>query len=565
MDLDVVIVGAGLGGVALAARLAKRGARVTVVEQNTFPGGRCSTLRKDGYRFDQGPSLWLMPKVFEQTFSDLGEPLSAHIRLVKCEPNSRILFQDGQHLTLSTDRDVLRAELERFEPGSFDGLQGFMREAKVHYDTSVEMVLDRNYEHWWEFFTLKNLVLGLRLHVLESLWARASRWFGNERLRQAFTFQCMYMGNSPFEAPGTYSLLSYTEIAEGIYYPIGGFHTLVDALVSIAKSHGAKFEYGVAASRIDVSPITGLATGVSLVDGRTLPADVVVCNADLVTSYNWLLPPTRYARHVAQLRQTCSTISFYWGVGKKLEGLDAHTVVLSDDYRESFDAIFKRHGLPDVPSFYVHCPSKVDPTAAPEGKETVTVLVPVGHLATTREQLARAGGKQDWKALERRARAAVLEMLGRLVPACEGMEKWIETELVNTPEVWKERFGLWEGSALGLSHDLLQVVYMRPGTRHDDFGNLFFVGASTHPGTGVPIVLSSAKLVDRQIARLHADGAMRRWQSGKQSLAREAFRHKRYVFGMLSVDAFWAMVVLFGVMVMCLVAVRSVVGVWRVA
>ncbi|KAI8834884.1 hypothetical protein BC829DRAFT_422122 [Chytridium lagenaria] len=504
---EVLIIGAGVGGVALAARLAKKGAKVTVLEQNATSGGRCSIIKQDGFRFDE---VTTRASVMQPSL--MQKPYQAH----QCDPNYSVNFHDGRKLTLSTDLPTLEKELEAFEPNSFDGLLGFMREGRLHYETSVSMVLKKNYEYWWNFFTIPNLVLGLKVGL----------YFQDHHLRQAFTFQSMYMGMSPFESPGTYNLLQYTELAEGVFYPVGGFHVLIDSLESIAKKHGARFIYNAPVSSIDVSKVTNLSNGVTLADGRKFSADVIICNCDLVTAYNRLLPPSPYARYLGSLDQTCSTVSFYWGMNRKVPSLQGHNIFLAEDYKESFDAIFKRFDLPVIPSFYVHVPSKVDASAAPEGKETLTVLVPIGHI--------KPGKRQDWKALRDRARGAVLAIMAEQVPGCKDIEDWIETEIVNTPEDWKEKFSLWNGSALGLSHSVMQVVYMRPSTRHSEFGNLFFVGASTHPGTGVPIVLCGAKLVDEQITGIFKKGG--------------DFKHKKYVFGTMRKEVFYATVLGFAVL-----------------
>ncbi|KAJ3160278.1 hypothetical protein HK101_000932 [Irineochytrium annulatum] len=464
--------------VAIAARLVHKGYNVTVVEQNSFTGGRCSLIHQDGYRFDQGPSLWLMPKVFEETFASVGERLADHVDLMKCDPNYVVHFADGRRLTLTTDIPRLKDEVEKFEPGAFGGLLGFLDEGRTHYEMSLGMVLMRNYEYFWEMFTLRNLVAAFRLHVLSSLWGRVGRYFKSEHLRQAFTFQSMYMGMSPFEAPGTYNLLQYTELAE--------------ALQKIAESRGAKFLLSSPVANIDISPYTNEATGVRLASGQKLSADIVICNADLVTAYNRLLPPSPYSRYLATLNQTCSTFNFYWGLDRTVPELDGHNVFLAGDYRASFEDIFKRHGMPDCPSFYVHVPSRLDPAAAPPGKDALTVLVPVSSIRSD-------PSTQDWKDMHRRARAAVLEALAARLPSLKDLDRWIVTERVNTPSDWRETFGLWGGSVLGLSHEVAQVLYMRPATRHASHGNVFFVGASTHPGAGVPIALCGARIVEEQI------------------------------------------------------------------
>ncbi|KAJ3252200.1 hypothetical protein HK104_007324 [Borealophlyctis nickersoniae] len=211
----IIIIGAGVGGVALAARLSRAGHTVTVLEKNAFVGGRCSLIHKDGYRFDQGPSLWLMPKVFEETFADLGEKVEDHVELRKCDPNYIVHFHDGDRIKLTTDLAELRREVERIEPGSFEGLLGFLSEGRTHYDLSVSQVLTKNFETLMSLVTAANAKMAVQLHVLTTCWGRISKYFKSDKLRRAFTFQSMYMGMSPYDAPGTYNLLQYTEMAEG--------------------------------------------------------------------------------------------------------------------------------------------------------------------------------------------------------------------------------------------------------------------------------------------------------------------------------------------------------------
>ncbi|KAJ3403229.1 hypothetical protein HDV05_007940, partial [Chytridiales sp. JEL 0842] len=326
---SVIIIGAGIGGVTLAARLAHKGFKVTVLEKNDFSGGRCSLIHKDGYRFDQGPSLLLMPKVFQKTFADLGERLEDHLDLVKCDPNYILHFDDGDTMRLSTDLVEMRKEVERVAAGvvrfagatdaatgtaqaatkkdpknttstpkiftgpimsiaqtknqakSLNSLLAFLSESHTHYETSLSLILTRHFPTFASFFTIQNLFHALRLHVLESWWGRVERLFEVDKLRRGFSFQSMYMGMSPFEALGTYSLLAYTEMVEGIYYPIGGFHRVVAALENLAVAKGAQFHYSTPVSRITVDDVTKQSTGVLLQDGTHLPADLVISNVDL--------------------------------------------------------------------------------------------------------------------------------------------------------------------------------------------------------------------------------------------------------------------------------------------
>ncbi|BFZ58014.1 hypothetical protein PYCC9005_005072 [Savitreella phatthalungensis] len=489
--MKAVIVGCGVGGVATAARLARAGIQVIVLEKNDFNGGRCSLLYQDGYRFDRGPSFYLMPKTFEETFDDLGEDIHEWIDLRKCPTNYIVHYHDGKTLELSTDLTRMREQLERFEPGSFEHYLRFMKEAHIHYDMSVNMVLKNNFETIWQLLTLNNLVKAFKLHVLNKVYSRACKYFRSDRLRRAFTFQSMYMGMSPFDAPATYNLLQYTELAEGIWYPIGGFNTVVQSLEKIAKKHGADFRYNSEVKRIVTE---GKVTkGCELTDGTFVEADIVICNADLLYAYNELLPESSYGKSLDKKNLTSSSISFYWGLDRKVEGLNAHNIFLAEHYRESFDDIFKKLSLPKDPSFYVNVPSRIDKTAAPDGKDAVVVLVPVGWISD-------AKGPQDWPLMIARARAFVLETLSRQL-GIEDFGSLITTERVSTPHDWAADFNLYKGAILGLSHDILQVLWFRPGTKHATLKNLYFVGASTQPGTGVPIVMCGAKLTATQILR----------------------------------------------------------------
>ncbi|KAL7752536.1 hypothetical protein RI367_002070 [Sorochytrium milnesiophthora] len=505
--LKVVVIGAGTGGTATAARLAKEGHDVTVYEKNDFSGGRCSIIENNGWRFDQGPSLYLMPKIFEQTFAELGEDIKDHLKLFKCNPNYYLHFDDGYKMELSTDLALMQNELEKIEPGSFGRFLTYLKEARTHYQISVRMVLEQNFERWFDFFNPKYLPVLFDLHITSTLYKRISTFFKTDRLRKAFTFQSMYMGMSPFDAPATYSLLQYTEFAEGIWYPEGGFHKVIEKLEMLGKQKGVKYHFGKGVKRVNVvedqskAPTdrrgTAHVTGVTLDDGTVVDADIVVCNADLVWAYNNLLPGTGYSDRLTKKSLTSSSFSFYWGMKRKMPEFDAHNIFLAKDYRESFDQIFEDYTLPSEPSFYVHVPSRVDPTAAPEGKEAITVLIPTGCINKDKPQ--------DFDALRKRARKAVIATMEKRL-GIRNLEELIEVESVNTPQIWTEKFNIWNGSILGLSHTVPQVCWFRPSTRHAQYNNLFFVGASSHPGTGVPIVLYCARLV--------ADQIKRNWQNG---------------------------------------------------
>lgn len=318
------------------------------------------------------------------------------------------------------------------------------------------------------------------------------------------------MGMSPFDAPGTYSLLQYTELAEGIWYPKGGFHRVMEALVEVGKRLGVQYRMSTSVSRVNVNS-SGTATGVTLGSGEILDADVVLINADLVYAYNHLLPPSSKATALSKKASSCSSISFYWAMDRQIPELHTHNVFLADEYQDSFDDIFKRQLIPKEPSFYVNVPSRVDATAAPTGKDAIVVLVPVGHLL---EGGASEGldpeSRQDWDAMVDKAREAVLTTVEARTGA--SIRRHIQKEILNTPASWKTEFNLDKGAILGLSHSFFNVLSFRPSTKHASIKSLYFVGASTHPGTGVPIVLAGSKMTSGQI--LDDLNMQKPWTSG---------------------------------------------------
>ncbi len=484
----IAIVGAGVGGLAAAARLAHAGFEVSVFERRSGPGGRCGRLSVDGFTFDTGPTLLLMPDVLEDTFRAVGRDAARYLNLLRCDPNYRITFHDGTAVTFTTDLVRMQRELERIEPGSFGRYLAFLAQGRVQYETSVERFVGRNFDHVLQFLTPANLrrVVAVRAH--RNMYAEVGRFFRDPRLRAALTFQTMYLGISPFESPAVYGLLPYTELAAGIWYPQGGMHELPRALERLARELGVVVRYDASVRRIDVRDRR--ARGLLLDDGTTVAADAVLCNADLPWAYRNLIDPAASTlRGADRLRFTSSAFMLYLGTRKRYPDLQHHNVVFGRDYRGSFDDIFRRFRIPADPSFYVCAPGRVDPTCAPPGKDALYVLVPVPH---------RHPGL-DWSVEGPRLRNVVLDRLATL--GCGDVRADIEVERRFTPDDWAARLNLEHGAAFGLSHDFFQVGPFRPANQDPNVRNLFFVGASTQPGTGLPMVMLSARLVTERIVR----------------------------------------------------------------
>ncbi|PYH94563.1 phytoene dehydrogenase [Aspergillus ellipticus CBS 707.79] len=495
-----LVVGAGAGGVAVAARLAKNGFQVTVVEKNRDIGGRCSMVNDNGYRFDQGPSLLLMPEYFREIFEDLDTTMETEgVELRKCDPNYRIWFSDRDTLDVTTDLVKMKSQIERYEGKSgFDGFLRFLVEAGRHYNLSSEHVLRKNFPSLSSMLRPDLVLVLWKLHPFESIYSRVSRYYRSEKLRQAFTFASMYLGMNPFEAPGTYSLLQYTEFADGIWYPVGGFKTVIDALSRVGTRLGVKYRLNSPVSSIALSTDSKSVTGIYLESGELLESDLVIVNADLTYAYNNLLPRTAYAESLEQRHTSCSCISFFWSFNTTIPALQSHNVFLADEYRASFDAIFKHNTIPVHPSFYVHVPTRLDPSVAPRGMDAMVILVPVGHLGR-RPLPGKENVKETnthWDEIVSNTRRLVLNTIESRTGA--SLRDRLIAEKIETPLTWREKYNLDRGSILGLSHSFFNVLSFRPKICHPVIEGLLFVGASTHPGTGVPVCLAGSKIITVQ-------------------------------------------------------------------
>ena len=484
---SVIVIGAGIGGITAATHLAQRGLHVTVLEKNARPGGRCDRFSREGHHFDTGPTLFVMPLLYEAEFRALGISMHERLDLQRIDPTYHLVFDNGSQLALTSDMKSLQEQLELIQPGSFQGLLRYLQEGDRHYQLALDKLVNHDFRKASDFFSFQNLPLLFRLKPLIHHYRNMSAYFDDPRLKAAFTFQDSYMGLSPFEAPATFSLMPYSELAQGVWYPKGGMYSVVETLTDLARQAGVEFIFNSAVERIDTN--STYARGVLLADGARLDADVVLANADLPYVYQNLLPQDGMVKELSRKRFSCSVISFFWGVDKKYESIGPHTLFLADDYRENFESIDRDLGLPANPSLYIHAPARLDPSMAPHRQDTLTAIVPVGHM--------RDNGGQNWGKLRDEARQHVFRRLRTL--GITDFEAHIKFEETYTPLSWRKRYNLVKGATHGLSHTLTQMAYFRPSNRHARYQNLYFVGASTHPGTGIPTAMVSGRLVSERI------------------------------------------------------------------
>src|SRR5512136_1673812 len=484
---SVIVIGAGIGGITAATHLARRGLHVIVLEKNARPAGRCDRLSSEGHHFHTGPTLFVMPLLYEAEFRLLGTSMNERLDLQRVDPTYHLVFDDGSQLALTSDMKSMQEQLETIQPGSFQGLVRYLQEGERHYQLVLDKLVNCDFRRASDFFNFQNLALIFRLKPLINHYRNMSAYFDEPRLKTAFTFQDVYMGLSPFEAPATFSLMPYTELAHGVWYPEGGMYSVVETLTDLAHQAGVEFIYNSAVERIDTNATR--ARGVLLADGDRLDADVVLANADLPYVYQGLLPQDGMVKALSRKRFSSSVISFFWGVDKTYKALGPHTLFLADDYRENFESIIRDLSLPANPSLYIHALARLDPSMAPPGQDTLTAIVPVGHLSEN--------GDQNWDELREEARAQVLRRLRIL--GITDLESHIKFEETYTPLSWRKRYNLERGATHGLAHTLTQMAYFRPANRHPRYRNLYFVGASTHPGTGVPTAMVSGRLSAQRI------------------------------------------------------------------
>jgi phytoene desaturase len=479
-----------MGSLAAAIRLAAKGFEVVVFEKNDRLGGRMGRLEADGFTFDTGPSLLLMTDTYRELFASAGRDLDDYVRLIPLDGQYRVTFGDGDVLTIRRTLPELIKELERIEPGVTPRFYRFLEDACNKYRIGRSEFVERDFEGARDFFGLRNLKLLLRTRALNNYYRSVSRFFRTDKLRQAFSLQTMYLGLSPFEAPAVYSLLPYTELAEdGLWFPEGGMYSLIEAMERLATELGVTFHLNSPVEEVVVSK--GRASGVR-VDGGEIGADAVLVGADLPYAYRELLGDSAdkdfKLRRREKLRYTASAFMLYLGVDRKLDHMLHHNFYLSGRYRENFEAIFRDHRLPEDPSFYAVVPSKTEPHLAPEGMESFFVLVPVPHL----------GEQVDWERDGTAFKERIYELLEK---RCGVKRDWVVFERVRTPLDWRSEYNLEEGAAFGLGHGILQVGYFRPPMVSKGVEGLYFVGASTRPGTGVPLVTIGARLVAERIGR----------------------------------------------------------------
>jgi phytoene desaturase len=474
----VAIIGAGVGGLSAAIRLAAAGRKVAMYEQNPRVGGKMSEIRTDGYRWDTGPSVITMRHVLADVFRTAGRRMEDYLTLVPAEPMTRYFYPDGVVLDVTRDLSRMVEQIEKIEPRDVDGYLAYLSyAARLHRITGGVFIYDQPP-------TPASLLRvtprdALRVDALRTM-DRAIRGFvRSPHLRQLLGRFATYVGASPYRAPATLNVIAHVELNGGVWYPRGGVYAIADALERLARELGVELHTGCAVAGIDVQG--GEVRGLSLADGAEIPAQAVIANVDVATAYEKLLPPQYQARssRLARLEPSCSGFAMLLGVEGRHEALAHHNIFFSADYPREFQEIFGRGQPPTDPTIYVAITSKTDPEDAPEGCENWFVLVNAPAL----------DGRYDWAANAEKYRALVLEKL-----AARGYSLKIRAEHLLTPIDIARMSGARRGALYGASSNNRFAAFLRPHNRARDIRGLYFAGGTTHPGGGVPMVMLSGKV-----------------------------------------------------------------------
>lgn len=478
----VAIVGAGPGGLAAGMLLAGQGYEVTLFEKQQQLGGRTSRLQLGDYRFDLGPTFFMMPQLLEELFAAVNRDLHHYVKLMEVDPLYRLQFGDIRfHPTRDTNK--MLEEIERFFPGNGEGYLRFMEEEGEKF-RRVKPLLQRPFSGPLDYFSRDVLYSLPKLNAIDNVYNRLSNYFTDERLKYAFTFQAKYLGMSPWECPGTFTILSYMEHKFGLYHPIGGVNRLCHAMAEVIEEYNGKVNLDTGVKQIIVKE--GKAVGLKLENGEQVDADHIVINADFATAMNQLFEPGVLKKYtpakLARKKYSCSTFMLYLGVNKRVE-MPHHTILFADDYRKNVHEIMNEKVLSSDPSIYIHNPGIVDPTLAPKGKTALYALMPVPNLS----------GTVDWEKREQEVREAILQRMEQ-EPELKSIRSHIEVEAMLTPRGWKDSYGVYQGATFNLAHTIDQMMLQRPHNQFEEVANCWLVGGGTHPGSGLPTIFESARI-----------------------------------------------------------------------
>ena len=483
----IAVIGSGFGGLAAAIRLQARGYRVVLLEARDKPGGRAYVYQQDGFTFDAGPTVITAPFLIDELFSIGGEATADHLNIVPVDPFYRIEFHDGRSFQYNGDAADTERRIEAFAPGEIPGYRDMLKHAKAIFQKGFIELADRPFLEFTDM--LKVAPDLIKLQSYRTVYGFVSKYIKDPFLRRVFSFHPLLVGGNPFQTTSIYALIHHLERQWGVHYVMGGTGALVRELVALFERLGGSIRLSTPVHQIHTC--AGSVCGVETFSGELIPVDAVVSNADIANTYRKLLPGALRRKntdaHLESLRYSMSLFVLYFGTSKQYPDIQHHTIVLSERYRELLDDIFNKKILGDDFSLYLHRPSLTDPSMAPSGCDCFYALIPVPNQQSG----------IDWTVQARPFRDRIIKFLEeRYLP---GLSSHLLTERVFTPLDFETTLNSYAGAGFSFEPVLRQSAWFRPHNLSEDFDNLYFVGAGTHPGAGVPGVLSSAKIAEKLI------------------------------------------------------------------
>jgi phytoene desaturase len=489
----VAVIGAGVAGLACAIRLQKDGYDVEIFEKDSFPGGKMNTISSAGFTFDVGPTIVMMPDVYREVFEYAGKNPDDYIPMQQLDPIYSIQFSDGQKYDVSTDMAHLTGFLEKISMKETLGYYKYLSKTYSRYLNAKENFIERSFRGPTDFYNPKTIVNALKLKTFNTAHNEVAKYVKDERLQKLLSFQTLYIGISPYNGPSIYTIIPMIESIYGVWFIKGGMFTMAKAMASLFEELGGKINYNCAVEEVLIQ--NGKSGGIS-VDQQKIKSDYVVCNADFPYAMKNLIKESTYKgkytdKKIDSMKYSCSVVLMYLGLKKKIDGLKVHNIIFADDFDRNISDIFQGND-PKDPSIYIYASTKADSSLAPQNKEALYVLVPVPDLSAR---------KKRWTDEEISEYKKVIFSKMKKIDGLKDIENLVEYEKIYTLNDFESRFNAYNGATFGLAPTLGQSNYFRPHNKFMSTENLYFCGSSVHPGAGVPIVLTSAKLAAAELRR----------------------------------------------------------------
>lgn len=490
MTKSVIVVGAGLGGLSTALRLSYKGYQVTIIEKQALPGGRLHVLKKDGFTFDVGPSFFSMSYEFKELFDSIGEPIP--FELNELNPLYTVNMAGSDRVfQIYKDLDKLANEFRGIEDNFEVKVRGYLKGAKQIFHDTEYKIIKRNFDNIVQYaLSMATVPMKHLPKMFRTFWAELERHFESEEVKIIFSLVAFFLGATPFNTPSVYNLLNYTELEHDGYWNVkGGMYKIVEGIMGLLEKKGVKMIYNT--EIMSVQHQGGKMVSVTSAAGDVYQSDLFVINADAAWFRGKFLNRAKYTEDkLDKMEWTLAPFTIYLGVKGTIPGIHHHNYFLGDNFRGYADTIFRSTVAPEKPYYYVNVASKSNPDCAPEGCENLFILCPVPDLRV----------KADWSDANKLV-DEIIDDLGKRVKF--DIKNNILTQVVYTPNEWQKMFNLYKGSGLGLAHGLNQIGALRPANNDEKLNNVYYVGASTHPGTGLPIVVIGSRLVTERIENEH--------------------------------------------------------------